>query len=59
MIQSVREAQSDGRMTHEEAVSHASEVAEQLLAPAAAQNDKAGRFSTEAVEALGRACCSA
>ena len=55
MIQSVREAQSDGRMTHEEAVSHAREVADQLLAPTAAQNDKTGRFSTEAVEALGRA----
>jgi alkylation response protein AidB-like acyl-CoA dehydrogenase len=41
-------------MTHEQAVSNASEVAQQVLTPAAAQNDKAGRFSTEAVDTLGR-----
>ena len=42
-------------MTHETAVSNAKEIADGVLAPAAGQNDKAGRFSTEAVEALGRA----
>ena len=42
-------------MTHETAVSRAKEIADRVLSPAAAQNDKAGRFSTEAVEALGRA----
>ena len=42
-------------MTHEAAVSRSSEVADGVLVPAAAQNDKAGRFSTEAVDALGRA----
>ena len=42
-------------MTHETAVSRASEIASRVLAPAAAQNDKAGRFSTEAVESLGQA----
>jgi len=42
-------------VTHETAVSNAKEIADGVLAPAAGQNDKAGRFSTEAVEALGRA----
>lgn len=42
-------------MTHESAVSRAREIADGVLAPAAAQNDKAARFSTEAVDALGRA----
>jgi alkylation response protein AidB-like acyl-CoA dehydrogenase len=41
-------------MTHDEAVSRAAEIAAQVLVPAAAANDKAGRFSTEAVEALGQ-----
>jgi alkylation response protein AidB-like acyl-CoA dehydrogenase len=41
-------------MTHEMAVSKAQEIAGTVLAPNAGQNDKAGRFSTEAVEALGR-----
>ena len=40
-------------MTHDVAVLKASEIASHVLAPAAGQNDKAGRFSTEAVEALG------
>jgi alkylation response protein AidB-like acyl-CoA dehydrogenase len=40
-------------MTHESAVLKAREIASELLAPAAAQNDTAGRFSTEAVTALG------
>src|ERR1700756_76856 len=42
-------------MNHETALSKAREIADQVLAPAARQNDKDGRFSTEAVEALGRA----
>jgi len=41
-------------MTHEMAVSKAQEIAGSVLAPNAGQNDRAGRFSTEAVEALGR-----
>lgn len=53
MADSVRQAM--GAATHEAAVSRASEIADRALAPAAAQNDKAGRFSTEAVESLGRA----
>src|SRR6266540_4400484 len=40
-------------MTHDTAVLKAHEIASQVLAPAAGQNDKAGRFSTEAVESLG------
>ena len=42
-------------MDHEIARSNAKEIAERVLAPAARQNDKEGRFSTEAVDALGRA----
>jgi alkylation response protein AidB-like acyl-CoA dehydrogenase len=42
-------------VTHETAVSSAKEISDRLLAPTAGQNDKVGRFSTEAVEALGRA----
>jgi alkylation response protein AidB-like acyl-CoA dehydrogenase len=42
-------------LSDETAVSKAKETAEQALAPAAGANDKTGRFSTEAVEALGRA----
>lgn len=44
-----------GSITHETAVSRASDIADRVLAPAAAQNDKAGRFSTEAVDSLGQA----
>lgn len=40
-------------MTHDAAVLKAREIASHVLAPSAAQNDKAGRFSTEAVAALG------
>ena len=40
-------------MTHDTAVLKAREIASRVLAPSAGQNDKAGRFSTEAVEALG------
>lgn len=42
-------------MQNAEAVQRAREVAEKTLAPAAAKNDKEGRFSTEAVTALGAA----
>jgi alkylation response protein AidB-like acyl-CoA dehydrogenase len=40
-------------MTHDVAVLKAREIASHVLAPSAGQNDKAGRFSTDAVEALG------
>lgn len=40
-------------MTHDEAISRAKEIASRVLAPSAGQNDKAGRFSTEAIESLG------
>jgi len=40
-------------MTHDAAVSKAREIASGVLAPSAGQNDKAGRFSTEAVGSLG------
>lgn len=40
-------------MTHDAAVLKAREVASGVLAPAAGQNDKAGRFSAEAVQSLG------
>ena len=42
-------------MTHDAAVLEAGEIANRLLAPSAGQNDKAGRFSAEAVESLGDA----
>jgi len=42
-------------MTHDAAVSRAQDIAGRVLAPSAGQNDKAGRFSNEAVEALGEA----
>src|ERR1051326_5301856 len=53
MAESIRDPR--GSMTHEAALSSASEIADRVLAPSAAQNDKAGRFSTEAVAALGGA----
>jgi alkylation response protein AidB-like acyl-CoA dehydrogenase len=40
-------------MTHDAAVSKARDIASRVLAPSAGQNDKAGRFSTEAIAALG------
>ena len=40
-------------MTHDDAVLKAQEIASRVLAPYAGQNDKTGRFSTEAVESLG------
>src|SRR2546421_6003606 len=40
-------------MTEDTAVLKAREIASRVLAPSAGQNDKAGRFSTEAVESLG------
>ncbi len=42
-------------MNHDTAVSSAKEMADRVLAPAAPQNDKEGRFSVEAVGAFGRA----
>jgi alkylation response protein AidB-like acyl-CoA dehydrogenase len=42
-------------ITHEAAVSSAKDIAGGVLAPAARQNDKEARFSSEAVERLGRA----
>jgi hypothetical protein len=46
-------------MNHETAVSSAKEIADRVLAPAARQNDKEGRFSSEAIKALGPAGCLA
>ena len=40
-------------MTHDAAILKAREIAGSVLAPSAGQNDKAGRFSTEAVVSLG------
>ena len=40
-------------MTHDAAVLKAREISSRVLAPSAGQNDKAGRFSTEAVVSLG------
>ena len=42
-------------MNHETALSKAREIADRVLAPSASRNDKEGRFSTEAVDALGQA----
>jgi alkylation response protein AidB-like acyl-CoA dehydrogenase len=42
-------------MNHETALSKAREIADHVLAPAARQNDKEGRFSTQAIDALGQA----
>jgi len=42
-------------MTHDSAVSNARDIARRVLVPSAGQNDKAGRFSSEAVTALGEA----
>jgi alkylation response protein AidB-like acyl-CoA dehydrogenase len=42
-------------MNHDAAVSNAKQVADRVLSPAARQNDKEGRFSVEAVAALGPA----
>jgi alkylation response protein AidB-like acyl-CoA dehydrogenase len=41
-------------MNHEAALSQAKEIADRVLVPAARQNDKEGRFSTEAVQSLGQ-----
>jgi alkylation response protein AidB-like acyl-CoA dehydrogenase len=40
-------------MTHDAAVLEARGLASRVLAPSAGQNDKAGRFSTDAVDSLG------
>src|SRR5579863_1962494 len=42
-----------GIMTHDAAVSKAREIAINVLVPSAGPNDKAGRFSTDAVASLG------
>ena len=42
-------------MTNDEAGLKAREIATRVVAPSAGQNDAAGRFSTEAVQALGEA----
>ena len=42
-------------MNHDTALSKAKEIADRVLVPAAGRNDREGRFSTEAVDALGRA----
>jgi alkylation response protein AidB-like acyl-CoA dehydrogenase len=42
-------------MNHDTVVANAKQIADRVLAPAARQNDKEGRFSTEAVAALGPA----
>lgn len=42
-------------MTHDEALAKAREITSAVLAPHAAENDKSGRFPTEAIEALGKA----
>ena len=42
-------------MDHDTSVSNAKEMADRVLIPAARQNDKEGRFSSEAVAALGQA----
>lgn len=41
-------------MNHDTAISSAKELADRVLAPAARQNDREARFSSEAVAALGR-----
>src|SRR5712692_8178768 len=48
-------ARWEGIMDHDTALSKARNIADRVLAPAARQNDKEGRFSTVAVEALGQA----
>jgi alkylation response protein AidB-like acyl-CoA dehydrogenase len=40
-------------MTHDAAVLKATEIASRVLAPSAGENDKAGRFSNNAVQSLG------
>jgi len=40
-------------MTHDAAVTKARDIASRVLAPSAGQNDKSGRFSTDAVVSLG------
>src|SRR6202140_558248 len=53
MARSRRSVDDGWTMTHDAAVLKAQEIARRVLAPSAGQNDKVGRFSTEAVEALG------
>src|SRR6516225_1734197 len=44
---------TEGVINHETALSRARDIAADVLVPAARQNDKEGRFSSEAVDALG------
>src|SRR6202140_824888 len=53
MARSRRSVDDGWTMTHDAAVLKAREIASRVLAPSAGQNDKAGRFSTEAVVSLG------
>src|SRR4051812_27880947 len=41
-------------MTHDTAVAQAQEIASRVLVPTAGENDKVGRFSTDAVASLGQ-----
>jgi hypothetical protein len=42
-------------MNRKAVVSNAKDIADRVLAPAARQNDKEGRFSSQSIEALGLA----
>src|ERR1700722_9709020 len=42
-------------MNHETGLSKAKDIADRIPAPAARENDKEGRFSSEAIKALGPA----
>ena len=54
MVRTIISVDDGWIMTHDAAVLKAKEIASQVLAPSAGQNDKAGRFSTEAIESLGK-----
>jgi len=53
-VSRAKEITSGVKLTHDAAISKAKEIAAGVLAASAGQNDKSGRFSTEAVEALGK-----
>src|SRR5213082_154923 len=52
-LRSSRFVMRGARMTHDTAVLKARDTASRVLGTSAAQNDKAGRFSTEAIASLG------
>jgi alkylation response protein AidB-like acyl-CoA dehydrogenase len=54
-LDSATQSAPEPLMNHETALSQAKEIADRVLAPAARQNDKEGRFSSEAVHSLGQA----